>query len=64
MEGSFRRLGGRADERQVAQAVESVEQEEEREIEGVVNHLQSSVNNIPQSHFDNLRAQIAARLKQ
>ncbi len=64
LEGSFRRLGGRADEQQVAQAVESVEQEEEREIEGVVNRLQGSVNSIPQSHFDNLRAQLAARLRQ
>ena len=63
LEGSFRRITGRADEQQVARAVESVEAEEEREIEGIVNRLQNSVNNIPPGHFENLRAQLAARLK-
>lgn len=64
LEGSFRRITGRADAQQVARAVESVEAEEEREIEGVVDHLQRSVDGIPQGHFDNLRARLAARLRQ
>ena len=63
LERSFRRIAGKADEREVARAVESVEAEEEREIEGVVNRLERSVESIPQSHFDSLRAQLAARLK-
>jgi hypothetical protein len=63
LERSFRRIMGKADENRVAQAVESVEVEEEREIEGVVDRLERQVNEIPSGHFETLKAQLAARLK-
>ncbi len=63
LERSLRRIRGKADEQEVARVVESVEAEEEREIESVVNRLQRGVESIPKSHFDNLRGQLAARLK-
>jgi hypothetical protein len=46
----------------VAEAIESVEPEEERELKPVVTRLQSSLATVPDSHFRNLRASLEARL--
>lgn len=46
----------------VAEAIESVEPEEERELQPVVTRLQRSIGSIPEEHFRNLRAALEARL--
>jgi hypothetical protein len=46
----------------VAEAIESVEPEEARELRPVVTRLQSSIANVPEEHFRNLRDQLEARL--
>ena len=46
----------------VAEAIESVEPEEVRELRPVVTRLQSSIANVPEEHFRNLRDQLEARL--
>ena len=46
----------------VAEAIESVEPEEERELKPVVNRLQSSIASVPEEHFRGLRDQLEARL--
>lgn len=61
--GLKRVTGSRPDERQLSEAVTSVEADEEKEIEGVVNKLQKSIEAIPDEHFRTLRTQLAARLK-
>jgi hypothetical protein len=48
----------------VAEAIESVEPEEERELQPVVTRLQSSLASVPDEHFRNLRDQLEARLSQ
>lgn len=61
--GALRRGGGaRPDGKRVAQAVESVEAEEERELAPVTSGLQSSIARIPEEHFRLLRARLDARL--
>lgn len=58
-------LGGRyakLDREEVAAAVESVEEEEERKIEGVTSRLQNAISNIPDEHFRLLRERLDARL--
>lgn len=62
LEGSLRRLAGRPDREQVAQAVEEVEPAEEREVAGVVSKLRQALTDIPDEHFQTLRAQLEARL--
>ena len=59
---SLRRLTGRARADEVAEAIEQVEPEEEREIEPVVARLQRSIASVPEEHFRNLRARLDARL--
>jgi hypothetical protein len=64
LERALKRVAGRRpDERQLSEAVTSVEADEEKEIEGVVNKLQKSIEAIPDEHFRTLRTQLAARLK-
>jgi hypothetical protein len=46
----------------VARVIESVEPEEEREIETVVTRMQKSLAGVPEEHFRNLRARLDARL--
>ena len=46
----------------VAQAIESVEPEEERELQPVVSRLQRSLASVPEDHFRNLRDSLEARL--
>jgi hypothetical protein len=48
----------------VAEAIESVEPEEERELRPVVTRLQSSLASVPDEHFRALRAALEARLGQ
>ncbi|MEK6325465.1 MAG: hypothetical protein AABN33_27810 [Acidobacteriota bacterium] len=60
---SLQGFPGKPDEDRVARATEAVEAEEEREIEGVIQQLQKSIQGIPADHFDNLRARLAARLR-
>jgi hypothetical protein len=62
LERGLKRVTGRPDERQLSEAVTSVEADEEKEIEGVVNKLQNSIEAIPDEHFRTLRTQLAARL--
>jgi hypothetical protein len=62
LEQSFRKMTGRANEKRVAQAVESIDMEEARKLESVVDRLEHSVDEIPQSYFDNLKAKLTARL--
>jgi hypothetical protein len=59
---SLRRLAGRARPEQVAEAVERVEPEEERELEPVVTRLQRSIASVPEEHFRTLRQRLDARL--
>src|SRR5215212_8652877 len=48
----------------VAQAIESVEPEEERELQPVVTRLQRSLASVPEDHFRSLRESLEARLVQ
>jgi hypothetical protein len=48
----------------VAQAIESVEPEEERELQPVVTRLQRSLASVPEEHFRTLRESLEARLSQ
>ncbi|MDT7689407.1 MAG: hypothetical protein QOJ70_2648 [Acidobacteriota bacterium] len=59
---SLRRLAGRARPEQVAEAVERVEPEEERELAPVVTRLQRSIASVPEEHFRTLRFSLDARL--
>jgi hypothetical protein len=59
---SLRRVAGRARAEQVAEAIERVEPEEERELEPVVARMQRSIAAVPEDHFKRLRAQLDARL--
>ena len=47
----------------VAEAIESVEPDEERELRPVVTRLQSSIGSVPEEHFRSLRDNLEARLK-
>lgn len=60
--GSLRRVSGRARPEDVAEAIERVEPEEEREIEPVVTRLQRSIASVPEDHFRALRRRLDARL--
>lgn len=65
MQQSIRRLvkkprQDRIDE--IARAIEAVEPEEERKIEGLVARLQAAIEEIPKEHFRRLEDQLAARL--
>jgi hypothetical protein len=60
---SLRRLtGGRARAEQVAEAIESIEPEEARELDPVVTRLQRSIGSVPEEHFRTLRQSLDARL--
>jgi hypothetical protein len=59
----LRQVTGRPDEKQLSEAVTSVNAEEQKEIEGVVSRLHNSIEAIPEEHFRYLRTRLAARLK-
>jgi hypothetical protein len=61
--GSLRRVTGRAQAARVAEAIEEVEPEEERELEPVVTRLQRSIASVPEEHFRDLRARFDALLE-
>jgi hypothetical protein len=63
LEQALKRVTGKRDEREVSEAVTSVEAQEEREIAGVVSRLQKAIEAIPDEHFSSLRARLAARLR-
>jgi hypothetical protein len=58
----LRRLQGRARAEEVAEAIEQVEPQEEREIGPVVTRLQRSIASVPEEHFRSLREKLDARL--
>jgi hypothetical protein len=60
LSGSLRRRPARPEH--VAQAIKSVEPEEERELQPVVARLQRSLASVPEEHFRALRAALEARL--
>lgn len=62
LQNGLRHLRGKPSEQQVAEVIEALEAQEEREVEGVINQLQSAINKIPAEHFEHLRAQLAAAL--
>ena len=62
LSGSLRRQPPKPE--RVAEAIESVEPEEERELRPVVTRLQSSIASVPEEHFRTLRASLEARLNQ
>jgi hypothetical protein len=62
--GSLRRVSGRAQAERVAEAIEAVEPEEERELEPVVTRIQRSMASVPEEHFRDLRARFDSRLNQ
>ncbi len=62
LQRSLQRVAGKPSEARVAEAVEAIEEQEEREIEGIVARLQVSIAGIPAEHFESLRGQLAAAL--
>src|SRR5215207_4662822 len=60
LSGSLRRQPPQPE--RVAEAIESVEPDEERELRPVVTRLQSSIATVPEDHFRNLRDSLEARL--
>lgn len=58
--GALRRQPARAE--QVAEAIERVEPEEERQLDPVVTRLQRSIASVPEDHFRHLRRLLDARL--
>ena len=62
LSGSLRRQPPQPE--RVAEAIESVEPEEVRELRPVVTRLQSSIASVPEDHFRNLRDSLEARLNQ
>jgi hypothetical protein len=60
-----RALGGlprRAPEDQVERAIESIERQEEREVEGAVSQLMNSINRLPSDHFERIKAMLDTEL--
>jgi hypothetical protein len=62
--GSLRRVSGRAQPERVAEAIEAIEPEEERELEPVVTRIQRSMASVPEEHFRDLLARFDALLNQ
>jgi hypothetical protein len=62
LSGSLRRQPPRPE--RVAEAIESVEPDEARELQPVVSRLQRSLASVPEEHFRALRASLEARLNQ
>lgn len=60
--GALRRRAAKPDRQAVAEAVESVEAEEEREVASVTSGLERAIANIPQEHFRRLRTRLDERL--
>lgn len=63
LERGLKQVTGKPDEKQLSEAVTSVDAEEQKEIEGVVSRLQNSIEAVPEEHFRYLRTRLAQRLK-
>jgi hypothetical protein len=63
LQRSLSSISGRPDAERVASAAEAVEAEEEREMEGVIEKLQKSIQSVPEGYFNNLRARLGACLR-
>lgn len=61
-ERAYGRMSGRPDGETVARATESVEEEERREVAGVIDRIQRMIEDIPEAHFRDLRERLMARL--
>jgi hypothetical protein len=62
LRGAVRGLTRHATRADVERAVESVEMEQERQVEPIADHLQDVVAQLPEGYFDRMRALLAARL--
>jgi hypothetical protein len=62
LSSALRRVTRGARDEQVAEALQSVEPAEERELDPVVTRLQRSIANVPEEHFRSLRQNLDARL--
>jgi hypothetical protein len=62
MHRSVQRIVGKSSSAELEEAIERVEEQEEREIEGVAANLQRAIAAIPEEHFRRLREQLAQRL--
>src|SRR5262245_42444486 len=60
LKDGLRRLTRRPSQAEVAEVIEPVEAEEEKELEGVVGQLQNAIERLPREHFDQLRDQFAS----
>ena len=58
----LRRTPRTASPEQVGEAVESVEEREGKEIEGIIDRLQGAIGRIPAGHFQRLREDLAMQL--
>ena len=58
----LRRTPRTASPEQVGEAVEAIEEREEKEIEGITERLQGAIGKIPAGHFKRLRDDLAAQL--
>ncbi|MEW6130367.1 MAG: hypothetical protein AB1757_25250 [Acidobacteriota bacterium] len=62
LQNSLRRITRRPSQEEVAEVIESIQPEEEREVAGLVGQLENAINKIPAEHFEQLRLQLANRL--
>lgn len=62
LEATLRRRSAKPGRKEVAEAVASVAEQEERELAGVTGGLQAAISNIPEEHFRRLRERLDARL--
>ena len=51
------------DVERVGLAIEAVESQEKREMEGVIQRMQKAIQSVPEGYFENLRARLAAWLR-
>jgi hypothetical protein len=63
LQSSLQRITRRASQEQIEETLQSIEPQEEREIESVVARLQRSIERIPSDHFDRLRAMLADEIQ-
>src|SRR5256714_2481520 len=61
---ALRRHAGRARPEEVAEAIEQIEPEEERELEPVVTRLQRAIAAVPEDHFRHLRERLDAQMSE
>lgn len=62
LQNSLRALRSKPSQEQVGQVVEALQEQEERELEGVIGPLQNAINKIPAEHFEQLKDQLAQAL--